>query len=496
MRRNLSLLNFAFTRAIAPATFLLNRFFRLDGYVERQKAGISWRLYRPSVLKALILYLLSLILWVWFFGFLAVLGILPVIAAGWVGGLWLGAAFFWALGLSGNGANGVEAGGAFLWAQRLSPTRRLPPELGRVAKWVALAVTPHFLFLIAYNVFGDSGQTSWPLLEAVIGNYEYAAVVLNRWLAPVSDIVWYWWAGFAVLLLLLTFILAQPAIADTGLKLQRSLQSLIFTAAVTGSIGFSYTAPAPNWEPNLQRRLEAHLKQKVVYETSIELSYAIEQWIRADPMRVQPAVALARNFERVLHEAKTSPEHYTQEDIDKAFKKSVRSVVPRDVLDVTAAGAREFKVTGSTAGLLAADANMRAGNRALSLKAAQTRAAAVGFIAQIANVSVTSVPLLNEVVSELIDAAAENAGKPVLDSLPIEDGLMAIQSSDEAVKIAVSESAPHIGPRVLAPEEAGLSSAAGLGFAALKERFFERARIGKAARISAERVRFRPRFIP
>jgi hypothetical protein len=497
MHRNLSVLDMAFIYAISPVTFLLNRFARLDSYVERQRSGIGWRLYRLSELKALLLYPPSLLLWLIFFGFLAVLMYLPVAAAGWVGGLWLGAAFFWVLALNSNGWNGIEAALALLPAPRLTAPGGIPPELGRIAKWIALAVTPHFLFLVAYNVFGDSGQISWPVLETVIKNYEYAAAILNALLLPVSDIEWYWWAAFAVLLLLLTWILSRPRILEAGLKMQRLLQSMIFAAAITASIGFAYTAPAPNWEPSLQKRLEAHLKDKLRYETTIELSAAVEQWFKANPARAIPLAALARNYEKVLSEAKESSEGYSREDINEAFKKSVRSLLPEDVLQAPpAAAATRRKLPGSTGELLDLDGKVGAGNRALGLKAAQIREVTVAFIAQIANVPVNSVPLLKDVLSELIDAAAENAGRQVLDGLPIEKGLNAVWSSDEAVKVAVSADAARIGPRIFEPEGVALEAATGGGLAVLRERFFARAKSVKAARIQVERARVRVRVPP
>ena len=53
-----------------------------------------------------------------------------------------------------------------------------------------------------------------------------------------------------------------------------------------------------------------------------------------------------------------------------------------------------------------------------------------------------------------------------------------------------------IGPRIFEPEGVALEASAGLGFAALKERFFARAKSVKAARIQAERVRVRMRVPP
>ena len=236
---------------------------------------------------------------------------------------------------------------------------------------------------------------------------------------------------------------------------------MIFAAAVTTSIGFSYTQAAWDFEPNLQRRLEAHLKDKVHYETSITLSGNVMDWFKRDQSRVLPLIVLTHNLEGVLDQARRSPEHFTSDDIDKALKSSVRNMVPEDLIGPPAAQTAKLSVTGSTKDRLKFDAEVRAGNRALRLKAVQAKAAATAFIAQIANISVTSVPLLNEVLGAMIDAAAEHAGKSILDSLPLEQSIKVFQSSNAAVEAAVGANADRIGSRLFLPKEGVAESPGG-----------------------------------
>ncbi len=320
---------------------------------------------------------------------------------------------------------------------------------------------------------------------------ENAAVTLNMWLAPISNLEWYWWALFAVSILALTWILSRPAILRFGLGLQKALQTVIFAAAVTASIGFSYTTAGLNWEPDVQKRLEAHLKDKLRYETEIQMSAAVEQWFKADPSHAAHLAGLAQNYRKVLDEAKLSAEAYSAEEIDQALRKSARSLPPEKVLETPHAAPAKRKIPGSASELLELDATVAAGNKALALKAGQARAAAVGFISQLANVAVDTVPLLKEVLPEMIGAAAGHAGQQLLDSLPVEQGIKAVQGSEDVVKVAVASEASHIGPRIFRTEGVAFGSATGFGLAALREGFFTHAKGIKALKVPAEKVRFR-----
>jgi hypothetical protein len=108
-------------------------------------------------------------------------------------------------------------------------------------------------------------------------------------------------------------------------------------------------------------------------------------------------------------------------------------------------------------------------------------------------VAVDTVPLLKEVLSEMIDAAAEHAGEQLLESLPLEKGVKAVQGSEDVVKVAVASDASHIGPRLFRTEEAALGSAATFGAAALREGFFRHAKGLKALK-AAGKVKFRFRI--
>ncbi|MGO8955715.1 MAG: hypothetical protein ACLP1W_02690 [Rhodomicrobium sp.] len=476
MHMPLSPIDRAYSYAIAPPVFAFRKFMAVDRYAEKQKSRLSWRIYRPSVVLAFFLYGLSNVLWFTLFGAGCLIAVLPVIAADWVGGLWLLAGIIWGMALRATSA---------FWS-----------ELGRIAKWTMLAITPQFVFLAAYNGFSDQGETARGMIGSIITTYELAAVRVNEVLSPVSEVPWSVWAILAFTILAMTWITSRPRLLTESLAFRSALQNVIFGVAVTASIGFSYTKSAGEWEPSVQKRLEAHLKDKVRYEASIELSEALVDWFKRDPGRVLPLIALSRNLEKVLDEARRSPEHYASEDIDKALKSSIKSMVPKDLIEPSVPLGAKLTVEGSTPELLEFDAGVRSGNRALGLKAQQVRAAATAFVAQVANISVTSVPLLNEVLGEMINAAAEQAGRNILDRLPLEEGIKAFQASNDAVKSAVASNMDRIGSRVFWPKEGAPEYALGLSLAALRERFFEQAYKSKAARIQTERVRARVRIPP
>ena len=469
MGSNFSPLDSGIRFLTAPAGPAYRLGARLYNYSEEQKARTSWALYKPSVILAYFLQSASSLLWIMYIGMLAGIALTPVLVAGWPGGIWLAGVFFWRVGLDAYPA----------WLK----------EFGRIGKWTALAVTPHVLFLTIYNANTANGAQL--AMDPLLKGYENAAVTLNMWLAPIGDLKWYWGALFAVSILALTWILSRPAILRFGLGLQKALQTVTFAAAVTASIGCSYTTAGLNWEPDVQKRLEAHLKDKLRYETEIQMSAAVEQWFKADPSHAAHLAGLAQNYRKVLDEAKLSADAYSAEEIEEALRKSARSLPPEKVLETPHAAPGKHKIPGSATELLELDATVAAGNKALALKAGQARAAAVSFISQLANVAVDTVPLLKEVLSEMIDAAAEHAGQQLLDSLPVEQGIKVVQGSEDVVKVAVASEASHIGPRIFRTEGVAFGSATGFGLAALREGFFAHAKGIKALKVPAEKVRFR-----
>ncbi len=472
MPQSLPLTDRVYRFAIWPVVFAYRKFAALDGWVDKQKSRLSWRIYRPRVVLTYILYGWGNFLWLSFLGLGFMAASLPVLAGEWVGGLWL------FMGI--------------VWAKTMRATSVFWRELGKIAKWTMSAVTPHLLFLAAYNGFSDHGEAASSTVSAFITAYELAAVRVNQALSPIADLPWQVWAALASGILILTWVLSRPRLLAASLALRTALQNAIFVAAVTASIGFSYTQAARDWEPGLQNRLEAHLKSKVEYETSIKFSQSLMEWLDRDHTRVLPLIVVCRNFSAVMDQARKSPERFTSEDIDKAFKTSVKTLVPDDLIEMPPHSAEKLALEGTTPELLKFDAAARAENKALRLKAAQFKATLSAFIGQIANVSLTTAPLLNEVVGEIITAASEQTSKRILDSLPLERGFAVFQGSGNAVETAVGSNIDRIGSRIFLPKEgAAAEYGLGLSLAALRSRVFEHASRSKGLRLQSERVRFR-----
>jgi hypothetical protein len=87
---------------------------------------------------------------------------------------------------------------------------------------------------------------------------------------------------------------------------------------------------------------------------------------------------------------------------------------------------------------LALEAQIKAENAMLATRANQARAATVNVIAQIIDVSATSIPLLKEISGEMIGAAAEILSERMLERLPIEKAVFKVQDVASGVKDGIS----------------------------------------------------------
>ena len=74
----------------------------------------------------------------------------------------------------------------------------------------------------------------------------------------------------------------------------------------------------------------------------------------------------------------------------------------------------------------------------LATRANQARAATVNVIAQIIDVSATSIPLLKEISGEMIGAAAEILSERMLERLPMEKAVFKVQDVASVVKEGIS----------------------------------------------------------
>jgi hypothetical protein len=356
--------------------------------------------------------------------------ITPITYAEWVGGAWYGALFAW----------WVSKAYTVSWVR----------ALGRVARLLAIGVTPQFIFLLLYNGLPELGIAVPSFLAPMVKAYEYLAVSVNDLLAPLSDIAWYWWLGVACGVLVLSWLLELPRLHATALHLREVLAAAVFALAVTGSVGFSYLVPAGAWEPNLQSRLQASLKEQAFYQATISLSEELSRWFTSPGGRTTHLPLYVRSFEDAIQEIRTGREgtQARTEDIRKGTQAAIKTLVPPEAAKIVAATApassAERHIPGTTWELLGMDAQLKDANIVLKVRANQIRASAVAVISQAVNVSVSSVPMLREILGEMITTTAEQISRQIVDRVPIERGIKTAQNTVEAVRSAVSSSADKI----------------------------------------------------
>jgi len=208
--------------------------------------------------------------------------------------------------------------------------------------------------------------------------------------------------------------------------------------------------PAGSWEPNLQSRLQASLKEQAFYQATISLSEELSRWFTSTGGRTTNLPLYVRSFEDAIQEVRTGREgtQARAEDIRKGKHVAIKSLVPPEAANIVAASgpasSGERHVPGSAWELLGMDAQLKASNLALKVRANQIRASAVAVISQTVNVSVSSVPMLREILGEMITTTAEQISRQIVDRVPIERGMKTAQNTVEAVRTAVSSSADKI----------------------------------------------------
>jgi hypothetical protein len=430
-----------------PFTWLLRKVVPID---ERMKARAqrAWLISKPFLwLWRLPVRaargLVELIEHVILYGLLWIIGLLllglfvgvPLIHTEWVGGVFFGCLLAWLV---------LRQNERWYWR-----------ATGNIGGSVAIAVVPQFVFLLLYNGLPDLGIAPPSPLEAVIKLYEYGAVQLNAVLQPIGEVAWYWWVGAATILVLVAFVLEAPSIVDHVLWLRRALSALVFAAGITGAVGFSALLPTGSWQPDVQARLQAHLKEQSFYESTITVSQELTRWFQSDRRRVTALPAYVRSFEEAVREVSAGSRDVKAEDIRRGTQKAARGLVPADaagiaVGDVGAAHTPTAHLPGRVDELLAYDAELRRSNLEIKASAARARATAVNTIVQIVNVQVSSQPMLREILGEMINTTAENISRRIVERLPIERGMAMVRKSADAAHKSVAANSDKLAEALFA----------------------------------------------
>jgi hypothetical protein len=197
------------------------------------------------------------------------------------------------------------------------------------------------------------------------------------------------------------------------------------------------------WEPNVQVRLQAGLKEQTLYETTISLSNDLSRWFINNRGRATILPVYVQGFEEAIREIRTGRDgaQIKTEDIKKGMRTATNALVPVEVATITVAdgvphGGQKV-IPGTIAELLRVDAHVKETNLELKVRAAQVRTSAVAVISQVVSVPVSSMPMLREILGEMINTTAEQISRQVVDRVPVERGIKTVQNMVETVRGAV-----------------------------------------------------------
>jgi hypothetical protein len=223
-------------------------------------------------------------------------------------------------------------------------------------------------------------------------------------------------------------------------------------------------------------------------------------WFTQHPATRTNLPIYVENFERAMTEAgrRSGSEQPTAGDIVTGARAAMKELVPEDIAGTafadTSGAAAARKVPGTVSELLSFDAEMKRQNEVLKVRAEQARAAAVAVIAQVVEVQVSSVPLLKEIIGEVINATAERLSEHVAERVPIEQGAKAVRNAAESVRKAIGSNVEALFTGLFGVAAASRGGLNGANLQMVSERVGQHTRRVAAARVRAqEAARSRPR---
>jgi hypothetical protein len=171
----------------------------------------------------------------------------------------------------------------------------------------------------------------------------------------------------------------------------------------------------------------------------------------------------------------------------------MKALVPKD-LDAQSREARGFnhgaerKNAADISDLLALEAQIKAENAVLATRANQARAATVNVIAQIVDVSATSIPLLKEIAGEMINTATEILSERMLERLPMEKAVFRVQEAASKVKEGISRNIDALALGLFTVQATARQALNGMAVEEVKGRISEETHRITVAREQAERA--------
>ena len=148
----------------------------------------------------------------------------------------------------------------------------------------------------------------------------------------------------------------------------------------------------------------------------------------------------------------------------------------------------ERKNAADISDLLALEAQIKAKNAMLATRANQARAATLNVIAQIIDVSATSIPLLKEISGEMINSAAEILSERMLERLKIKKAVFKMQEVASEVKEGISRNIDALALGLFTVQAVARQALNGMAVEEVKGRISEETHRITVVRESAERA--------
>ncbi len=244
----------------------------------------------------------------------------------------------------------------------------------------------------------------------------------------------------------------------------------------------------------MNRRLQAAFKETVTHETELNLAEALKDWFGSHKQTQTVMPAYVQSFEKALRELGQRQDDQGRQDLWKGARTAMKALVPRDLgarlgeaLDSNN-GAERKRNAADISGLMALEAQIKAENAMLTRRANQARAATVNVIAQIIDVSATSIPLLKEIAGEMINASAEILSERMLERLPIEKAVFKAQEVASKVKERISRNIDALAFGLFTVQATARQALNGMAAEEVKGRISEETHRIAVARQEAERA--------
>jgi hypothetical protein len=164
----------------------------------------------------------------------------------------------------------------------------------------------------------------------------------------------------------------------------------------------------------------------MLYETKLNLAIELARWFTENRASETALPIYVRNLDDALDATHRDVGQggKTEEDVVKGESATAEALVPVDIGTTLTKAMPPVPVHGrvvdSTGTLLRRDAEIQQRNEHLKQQADQAREAAVATIASLVDVPVNTIPLLREVVAEMINVAAEQLSDVIVNRLPLE----------------------------------------------------------------------------